>query len=205
MSTYGKKSTKKPSYFKPQKSAAMAKKKNITFQPKKLTVEKKSIDSGIAAAVLPAGTWTGLNNANLIRQGTISNQRVGREVQMKSFQLRYEPGSGTQPQRMLVVYDKQPTGTAPVITDILTADSFTAFTNLDNKERFVTLIDVLVTPGGSVGVGEEYRKMDLPVVFKADTGVNSDFSTGAIYYMFCASLAAPATYTARSRIRYTDC
>lgn len=222
---YGKASKKKPSYFKAPKMSKDYKAKKITMQPKRVTVEKKNRDGAITAGVLPAaGVWSSVNLLNPVAQGVTTLSRIGREIQMKSLKINYETASGTStiPVRMLAVYDKQTNGiypyycgpplltiigALPSITDILSTDAFTSQANLDNKDRFVTLMDVIIKPGGSTTVDEQWRKFDLPVVFKGTGGAITDISTGGVYFMVASAsaLAAPATYNAYTRIRYTDC
>lgn len=110
---YGKKSSKKPSYFKAPKMSKDYKAKKITMQPKKISVEKKNKDVGNTAVTLPAaGVWSAIVPINLLAQGVDVSQRIGREAQMKSLKVNYETASGTStiPVRNLVVYDKQPNG-----------------------------------------------------------------------------------------------
>lgn len=210
MSYYGKKSTKKkPTYFKSDKMPKSYKKKSLSFQPKKITVEKKNIDLAITAGVLPAaGVFSTPTIINQIRLGTGSSNRIGREVSMKSIVLKHEALTpGFTPIRNMVVYDKSPSGGSVATTDILVVDAFTGQINLDNKDRFVVLIDIVSHPGGSNSTTEEFRKIDLPTVFKSDTGAVADFSTGTLYHLCSASstLAAPSTFNCRVRARYTDC
>lgn len=201
----------KPSYYKPAvKHTVKVQKKNITFQPKKVTVEKKSFDSAATALVVPAtGIWSAVGAANLIRQGTTSQNRIGREVQMKSWMMRVSCAAVGVPIRILLIYDKSGqngSATLPLITDILVTDSHTSFHNLENKERFVTLVDTLFMNGGGNATTSEYRKIDLPAIFGADAGTAADFRTGTVLFAASACNGALATTVdVRMRCRYTDC
>lgn len=98
-------------------------------------------------------------------------------------------------------------GALPSITDILLTDAFTSQTNLNNKERFVVLLDEVASTGGATTTLESFRKMDLPVVMKGTGATITDVATGALLYMVAAASvnAAPNTYNYFSRVRYTDC
>jgi len=98
-------------------------------------------------------------------------------------------------------------GALPSITDILLQDSFTSGANLSNKERFVTLVDTVIMPGGSTTVSEQFRKMDLPAVYSGTTAAIGSIATGGLYFVACAATvnAAPNLFNFFSRIRYTDC
>lgn len=183
--------------------------KKLAFQPKPLVVEKKFHNVTISAAALPgAGVWSTGVTLNQIAQGTGPTDRIGKAITLKNVNLRFEAlTSGFVPCRALLIYDKQPQGSIPTITEILTADSFNAHHNLLNSERFVTLIDIVHNPGGSNCTMEEFRKCELPLTYKLNAGTPADFATGAIYVYFAASsvLAAASTFNARMVMRFTDC
>jgi len=210
MSSYGKKDIKKrPTYFKASKMPKEYKAKKLVFQPKSMVVEKKDFNVAVTAGVLPAaGVWSAVSPLSLVVQGTGPNDRIGKGIALKNVNLRFEAlTAGFIPCRILVIYDKQPTGSLPAITDVLTTDTFTAHGNLLNCNRFVTLVDSTVNPGGSNCTTEQFRKCELPLIYKATAGTIADFATGAVYFMCSASatLAAPSTFNARFKLRYVDC
>lgn len=98
-------------------------------------------------------------------------------------------------------------GALPSITDILITDAFTSQLNLANKDRFVVLMDTVASSGGATTNLQEFRKMDLPVVFKGTGATISDVATGSLLYMVAAATtnSAPNTYNYFTRVRYTDC
>lgn len=168
--------------------------------------EKKTVDV-LAGMGLPAGavTWSALQHINVIPQGTTGNQRVGRKVQMKSLYLRANYGQCT---RILAVYDRASQNAsivAPLITDILTADNNLAHKNLNNGERFVTLIDeTTVFDTGSTKYSEMFRKIDLSAIYTATTGTVAELTTGGVWIMFSNPSVGVPTGNFYSRIRYTD-
>jgi len=211
MSSYGQTKKAKPSYYKPAtKYSGKVVKKNITMQPKKKMVEQKNFDTTVASVTLPASSaWSTPQQLNLIVQGTTASNRIGREITNKSIYLRYTSTAATAnviPLRCIVVFDKAPGAALPAITDIVVTDTFNAPHNLDNKERFVTLIDVVLQPQGNPGHMVEYRKIDLPTVYRASAGAYADLATGGFIIMFCGlGLAAPSTCGYYNRIKFTDC
>ena len=114
--------------------------------------------------------------------------------------------------RIIVVYDKQANAVAPAITDVLTVDSFIGQNNLNNRDRFVILCDVISDPisvnaNGSVA-GTIYKKINLETMFNAGTaGTIGDITSGSIY-LFVAQTAnigtANPVFNWRSRIRFQD-
>lgn len=166
----------------------------------------------ISAVTFSAGVFL-----NGLVQGSDATQRVGRKVNLKSLYMRYSfQLSPTSTQgcvgRILVVYDKQTNATAPAITDILLADAFASPNNLSNRDRFVTLVDVLTSPIGVQGEFAAcdviYRKINLEQMFNTgSTGNIGDVTSGGIYAFFSQSggvgVAAPQIVF-RSRIKFTD-
>lgn len=150
-------------------------------------------------------------------QGTESINRIGRKIHMKSIYMRYSfalasTSTGGGVLRILVVYDKQANATAPAITDILLADEFHAPNNLSNRDRFVTLMDVLTEPisTGSLNSvsGVEYRKINLEAMFNTgNAGTIGDITSGSVYLFTCTNgtiLTANSSFGARVRIKFTD-
>lgn len=91
---------------------------------------------------------------NVVPQGSDYNQRIGRKITMATFQIHGcftalnfnqlatdAAGLGVT-MRLIVAYDKQSNGTGTVAaTDLLLSDTAHAFMNLNNRERFVVLLD----------------------------------------------------------------
>lgn len=177
----------------------------MTIVPRGNKLEKKSFEFGAVGLAVPSTTFTTPQSINLVRLGTAATNRVGRQIQLKSVVLR---NHSLLPLRTIIVYDKSgQNGSAvvPAITDILQADAITAHHNLNNKERFVTIMDTFHEPQTTTSgsVQESFRRIDLTTVFAADTGADSDFATGTLWVLYSTSAAA-GTLTSRIRTRYTD-
>lgn len=105
------------------------------------STEKKFVDTTVAVGALAATSITVVNG---IATGTDYNTRIGREILMKSVYLRLTAYNGTDQDagiRIMLVYDKQPNGAAPAITDLLVSGDLVSANNLNNKDRFVTISD----------------------------------------------------------------
>lgn len=149
--------------------------------------------------------------------GSAADQRIGRKITMKSLYFRYAvtmnpTSTGGSPVRILIVYDKQANATAPAVTDILTSDLFIALNNLSNRDRFVTLCDIMTEPiatGNNYSVaGQVYKKISFETMYNAGTaGTIGDITSGSVYVMAAHNGAigtANASITWYSRIRYED-
>lgn len=187
------------------KTTFKKKPKSMTIIPRGNKLEKKSFEFGAVALAVPSTTFTTPQSINLVRLGTAATNRVGRQIQLKSVVLR---NHSLLPLRTIIVYDKSGqngSATVPAITDILQADAITSHHNLNNKERFVTILDTFHEPQTTTSgsVQESFRRIDLTTVFAADTGADSDFATGTLWVLYSTS-AAQGTLTSRIRTRYTD-
>lgn len=180
--------------------------------------ELKFIDNNANTAVtFGSSTFSTPVLLNGVQQGSDATARIGRKTIMKSLLLRYtwnlgSTSTGGSPVRILIVYDKQANAAAPAITDLLLADTFISQNNLNNRDRFVVLCDVITEPisangNGSIG-GTIYKKINLETMFNAGTaGTIADITSGSVY-LFVAQTAnigtANASFNWRSRIRFED-
>lgn len=180
--------------------------------------ELKFVDIAATPTItFASGTFSAGTLLNGSVPGSGATDRIGRKVVIKSLLYRYafslaasSTGGGTL--RILIVYDKQANAAAPLITDILLADSFTSPNNLSNRDRFITLFDELTEPLGSganyqvANVG--YKKLNLEQMFNAGTaGTIGDITSGSIYLFVAQSGAigtANPTFSIRTRVRYSD-
>lgn len=153
--TVGKFMAKKAPGIKPKKTvSAVALKVSSIADGISAGEEKKFVDFQLASGF--NGTLT-VNTVNVLALGTDLYQRVARKVQWTSLQIRAQIlptfGNGNNQLEMagrcLIIWDRQPTGTAPAAADILRGTSATAvnFTdtlsplNPDNRDRFIVLRD----------------------------------------------------------------
>ena len=135
--------------------------------------------------IATTNTNAGIFVVNLIAPGTGSFNRVGRKVNLSSARIKgsvqlSSTADGTTGNftgnnlRMVVVWDKQPSGTIPSFSDIfgLTDQAGTEATSYldpiryDNMDRFQILRDVTIpfVPGSIGGVGgtTNFYRMILP-------------------------------------------
>ncbi len=185
--------------------------------------ELKGLDTALAIAGPVISTVT--TNAdsfvlNAIEPGNGSFNRIGRKAFMKSvrisgdcaFQGNTDPTTGASTDttlRMVVVWDKQPSGTLPTFnvifgrTDQGGAETAAVFDHLryDNTARFQVLRDVYTqskqvpSHGGTTNVGLTVYHYDEFIELKNRTTVFSgdsdpvtiaDISSGALYVYFRA-------------------
>jgi len=209
--------------------------------------ELKGVDGYIALDPIIDTTSTNASCTvvNLIDPGTASFNRIGRKIRMKSLRLKMiflhvsAPAATTSNVinnvvRMVVVYDKQPSGAIPTFDDIFGCSDRAGtetggfYSNLryDNTDRFKVLKDryipmnaTLATTAGStnqarfVHTCEEY--IDLKGLETVYSGQSSpctiaDVSSGALYVFYRANLNTTTTnFTlidgdSNFRLRYMD-
>lgn len=149
-------------------------------------------------------------------------QHIGRQTTMKSLYWIWEgnistTGTGSSPIRLVIVYDKEAEGAAPTIaaalqTDIFNQDNIEAMQNLNNRDRFVVLVDEIVECIGTAGpqafMRKGYRKIQLPVVFNASAAATvAAINTGSVYAVAWQNGALATTNmgtTLQTRIRFED-
>jgi len=171
----------------------------------------------------PTAAFTGITEINCVPQGATSYNRIGTKILIKSIQFNatiFLGGSGpTQGvYRYMLVYDSQPNGAFPALSDLLsvnisTAPTFYSSVNMANRSRFIVLrdrignLDVDGGNGAMVNV-KEFVKTKLETQFKTNTGAIGDITTGAIYFVAMATLSSAVTYITMSqpttRIRFYD-
>lgn len=207
--------------------------------------ELKGVDTLLTQTPIldTTNTNTGIVVVNLVVPGNGSYNRVGRKIRMRSLRLvgnidaqcTYQAISTTMSggtARMVVVYDKQPSGVLPTFDTIfgLTqpdgTESSTYLANIryDNTERFTVLRDVVINcnPEGMVATGgviispqykfDEYIRLNLDTVYSGQSSPQTiaDISSGALYVCFRVDQNASGVFTATvpsssfARLRYVD-
>lgn len=179
--------------------------------------ELKAIDTDLSWDNV--STTDRLECINLCTAGADIGNRVGREITMRSVQLRgYIVGNGAAPAGLVfwaIVYDRQSNGAAPSWEDIYTADTLEPqFRNLDNRKRFKVLGSSYVQVPSTSSLEtkqvpiEFYRKMRHPVEYNSTNGGTiADIQTGALWFMIRASEAVgdnDYSIEAWTRVRFTD-
>lgn len=213
-STPKKHEKKQPPIKKTKSSNLMFQSNTLKKGPEKK--EKVGALNGTAGA-FGATTFTAATLLNALQQGATAVTREGRKVDLKSLYVRYSvalsaTSTGGSPVRILIVYDKQTNGATPAITDVLLANDFHSPNNLNNADRFITLVDeitdvVSVNNNFSVS-GAIYRKLGLETVFK-DTSVGdvTDIISGGIFAFLAQNSAvgvANIQCISLTRVRFTD-
>lgn len=194
-------------YVKPLKPKTYRKSKtNIARTVNKIInkdVEYHFKDVAPSVSLSATGTLTLLNG---LTTGDTDQTRQGKKVTVKSIQLGGTVSTTTEDTvvRAMLVYDKQANGDAPSILDILTAKEPGAFKNLDNRKRFIILMDRVIplslNEGASVRKVEYYKRHNLPVIYNQGTaGTISDISTGSIYLILFATVSCLSSVKARIR------
>ena len=176
--------------------------------------EQKAIDTSqvVSSITVPRSFIATAPLINGCSQGVGGNQRIGRQILMKSLYFtvtcQFTPNSQnnvTAP-RVVVFYDRQAAVSSPTITSMFTNNDFQAYRTLSSADRYIILIDTYLQPIGGVDLLQRtatyYRKLNLPVMFNANGASASDITTGTVQYFLGAS--DDCAFTVTTRIKYTD-
>lgn len=116
--------------------------------------------------------------------------------------------------RWLIVLDRQVNGVAAAVGDILFPTSTeVGMRSLDKRKRFKTLLDKYTTLSilgqtGDVRMVHTYIKLKRPLITEFNSGTAgtvADIVTNALYFIIMTNTStAVPSYTARTRLRYTD-
>lgn len=190
--------------------------------------EVKSFDVTVGAAAIgaigavagtePAAAYTGLTEVNCIQQGATVANRIGNKVVIRSLHLKINIAAAAavvSTVRVMCVYDKQPNGAFPAITDVLLDQPAGVATamgglNIANKSRFQVLRDQFVSVDAAQSLLiplNMYMKGRWEVEFGANAGNIGDFRTGAVYVIIFSCYAAggnPSVTQINCRTRYYD-
>lgn len=178
--------------------------------------ELKYIDVSLGATSFPlAGTGV-LTLLNGCIQGSDATNRIGRKVNLKSIQTRISntvatTGISNGPNfRVIIFYDKQANATAPAVTDVLLTDAFASNMNLNNRDRFVILMDKTSAESCNYNWNmHDYRKVNCETIFNSgNAGTIGDIQTGSLYmltYLASGCLTTTEYVTVgRVRTRFMD-
>ncbi len=183
-------------------------------------MEHKVVDT--AAASYGANTTGSVTLLNGVAQGSDFTNRIGRKVTMTSVQLRgfltpEDDQTEATLARVMLVYDSQPNGALPAVTDVLTAADSRSFNNLNNRDRFRVLVDETHALGQrdttnslegapTAIVLNRYRKCNLPVVFDGTTAAIGDIQTGSLFLLTIGNQASGSAIAASLavRVRFVD-
>jgi len=194
--------------------------------------EVKVLDVGTFA--VPVTTTAGTISLNTIAAGVQLYERVGRQINMKSIEIKgyfYGTGQAGAPDaiRCAIVYDRTPDGVAPAFADVfasvdntgaVTVDSF-AFPNVGNEDRFKIISEwhlpvipsVTATNQFALAVQDQnlplfiHRKIPLRGLVARYAQAATVPQTGGLYLCIRGIVAAgsqPWNVTLTSRLTYTD-
>jgi len=156
---------------------------------------------------------------NACSQGTDIGTRVGRQITMKSVQIRgHIKANNANPGDLVfwaVVYDRQSNGAYPNMSDVYTTDSLVPnFRNLNNRKRFKVLgsgyikIPTATSLEGNIVPFEFYRKLNHPTEYNATNGGTiADITTGSLLFMqrgYHVAGADDSSIVVYSRVRFSD-
>jgi len=182
--------------------------------------------SDIAVATYQVNTTGSFTLLHIPILGSDFNARIGRKTQIKSLYLRgrlfWEAGSlntNSQQARLMIVWDSQPNGAAPAVTDLLSSADPASHLNPNNRDRFRVICDKEyimgpfngATPAFGTPSGHNikiYKKLNIESIFNATNGGTiADITSGALYMFWIGTLASGTNdlnAQVSTRVRYAD-
>jgi len=171
-----------------------------------------------------ADTTGSITCLNLIATGDDNNTRDGRQVTIKSVQIRgivTPVDTTTLPTnaRVLLVWDNAPNGAAATIAQILTAVNSQSFPLVNNQNRFTILRDMQFPVGGmsdtatqtytmspTVHSVEAYMKIGQITQYSGTTANISSVQNGALWMVTVGDQVANAgaNFRLATRVRFVD-
>lgn len=179
--------------------------------------EVKFIDfSSVSTSVDSAGLVFQIP-LNDIPQGIDGSDRIGQSVSIKNCGYRVnidQAITGALPStvRIMLIWDKQPNGAVPAVTDVLQTANFNSFLNTSYRERFTVLRNdyISLSPEGSQTVFiERFVKINMLAQYTdgaLPTPPAVANTTGALWLLFISdqpTILPLVTFT--SRVRFVDC
>ena len=176
-------------------------------------IERKNIDDSSAKWASTSAGWS-INCLNDVAQGTTAITRIGRKILMKSILVQGILATNTgNNARVLIVYDRQPNGALPAATDVLTSNTIMAVQNLDNRDRFLILADIMPydqvenisNPSANSGFGyKRYIKCNLETIYSGNAGTIADIMSGSLIMMTNCNAGTLTGETGIQRVRFVD-
>ncbi len=194
----------------------------IPYGRSSIEPELKFFDTVVAGTALATTGVITSPSLNIVPQGTIESQRVGRKMVIKKIGIRFlaQFNSGTAESaevlRIIVVLDRQANGATFAITDVLETASEGSFNNMANKNRFTILMDRYESINKTVDLGTNvnehtqawswFKTCDIPIEYdnSATTGALTTQTSNniAVFGITLNSTTISLGYTCR--IRYYD-
>jgi len=166
-----------------------------------LIPEKKFFDTALSFSFDATGEVPATGQLVLIPQDKTQSGRDGRQCTILSVQIKgriiYAPGAGGTAATnifLMLVQDTQANGAAAAVTDVLTGTNLaTAFNNLANSGRFVTLKKWKWTMSPAAGVStaynnttrhmDYYKKCMIPMEYSSDTGAITEIKSNNLFLL----------------------
>lgn len=180
---------------------------------------------GTSTSAEPTTAFAGITELNCVRLGSAYYNRIGSKIKVKSIRVAFDlqgnsdasPFANTV--RYMLIYDRQPNGAFPAMTDILgindsglATNTPYASINIANRSRFSVIRDKVVeidTARQMIVHVDEFCPYAADVEFKTNAGNIGDISTGAIYLVCFVGGVIPSTpypiiTNINARLRYFD-
>jgi len=185
--------------------------------------ELKYVDTALSN--LACDTTGSVTALNLVAVGDDNNTRDGRQVTIKSVQLKgitipQDSNKANNLERMMLVWDNaNNSGALPAVSDILTSATSVAFPKIDNAQRFTVLwdwqrasgaLDTTATSSYSLSPGtfaiDYYKKINQVTQYSGTTAAIGSIANGSLLLVTIGNQAAGAadTFYGQSRVRFTD-
>lgn len=178
------------------------------FNARARGVEKKYIDTtATVTTLLTTPTITLLNSS---QTGTDYTNRIGREIKMSSNYLRWNASASSNGHlRVMIIYDKQPNGSFPALSDLVVtglANYSISPNNLNNKDRFITISDKVYTFNTASNPNyfvKKYKKLATNTTYSGTTTGIGSLATGALYLVLMATTDT-ISFNYNNRVRFVD-
>lgn len=155
--------------------------------------DKQYFDTSIAASL--ATTTQSYVNVFLPVVGTGSTNRYGDKTIMLAISWSFfvNPNNAAGAFRVILFYDRQTNGSAPVAPDPLTANGAHTFKNPDLRHRYLILRDWVINndtaDSGHANPTRDFIQKGrltcrLPTMFTASAGAITDIATGSLYVYY---------------------
>lgn len=177
----------------------------------KQSIEVKEITNTVESDVTTAGSVSTMTN---IAEGDDINNRTGRKVRLKSFQIKGyvvnndSTSTSTSVARVLIIRDNSFTSSTPSITEILQGGDAYGLRaqEVENKYAYSVLYDKLMVldPNSNNQQGvQKFKKLNHECIF--DGSANTTSNKGALYLMLLSNrTASQPGFFLQTRVRFTD-
>lgn len=195
--------------------------KELKFLDRTQAVEDDGvIGVGSFANVSPTGT---IHFISGVAQGTGESDRIGRDLWLKSVQLRFNIQLGVKSTaatselignhiRVIVYSDKSQNGTANLVTDVLETANYSSLTSMKNASRIWIHHDKLLSlsSNGDRSLSyTAYMKMNKKAVYGGSDDKVGSMQTNGLHVLVISTTNevgydTPTAYSFGARVRYTD-